>query len=517
MVTKTRSFHTSSFIVYFVGAICAALLGIEIWNAWKAREIQLQETHAAVSNVSFALAQHANETFKEADLVLTDMTERVRHDGVGAASLARVHALLVDHVRELRSLNGLFIYDERGKWLVTSQDTLLTQYNNSDREYFQYHRDHPDLMPHIGPPVISRSTGKWIFTISRRISKPDGSFGGVALATINADYFQEFYQRFEIGNEGALSMGLMNGITLYRRPLHEDVIGLDLSNQPIYRDLILQAREGVTLVTSPIDGVARYISFKRVEDYPLFVAAALSKDEALAAWAGNTLVRSIFVLTGLVLVSFFGWRLHVSARSRELAELRLRQARRKLASLNRSLAQLALHDSLTTLANRRYFDQTLEAEMSRAYRHGGQLSLLMIDVDFFKLYNDRYGHQQGDHCLKDIAAAIESCVRRPGDLAARYGGEEFAVILPGCSREGAQQIANLICETVRSLRLAHEGNTAGIATVSVGVATADHPPSEQCCAQLLSAADAALYTAKSSGRDRAIWFAPDLTAQDLTA
>ncbi|MBV8626008.1 MAG: diguanylate cyclase, partial [Herbaspirillum sp.] len=364
-MTKPGNFHTSSFIAYFVGAICAALLGIEIWNAWKARDIQLQETYAAVNNVSSALAQHANETFKEADIVLTDMSERIRHDGTGAASLARIHELLANHVRELHSLNGLFIYDENGKWLVTSQDALLTQYNNSDREYFQYHRDHPDQMPHVGPPVISRSTGKWIFTISRRISKPDGSFGGVALATINSDYFQEFYHRFEIGNEGALSMGLMNGITLYRRPLREDSIGLDLSNQSIYQNFLLQAKDGVALITSPIDGMTRYVSFRRVADYPLFVTAALSKDEVLAAWAGNTLVRSIFVLTGLVLVSFFGWRLHVNARSRELAERRLRQAKRKLASLNRSLAQMALHDGLTSLANRRHFDQTMQAEMSR--------------------------------------------------------------------------------------------------------------------------------------------------------
>ena len=516
-MTKPGNFHTSSFIAYFVGAICAALLGIEIWNAWKARDIQLQETYAAVNNVSSALAQHANETFKEADIVLTDMSERIRHDGTGAASLARIHELLANHVRELHSLNGLFIYDENGKWLVTSQDALLTQYNNSDREYFQYHRDHPDQMPHVGPPVISRSTGKWIFTISRRISKPDGSFGGVALATINSDYFQEFYHRFEIGNEGALSMGLMNGITLYRRPLREDSIGLDLSNQSIYQNFLLQAKDGVALITSPIDGMTRYVSFRRVADYPLFVTAALSKDEVLAAWAGNTLVRSIFVLTGLVLVSFFGWRLHVNARSRELAERRLRQAKRKLASLNRSLAQMALHDGLTSLANRRHFDQTMQAEMSRAACHGGQVSLLMIDVDFFKRYNDRYGHQQGDHCLKNIATAIESCVSRPGDLAARYGGEEFAVILPGCSREGAQQIATLICETVRSLCLPHEGNTAGVATVSVGVATADNPPSADCATQLISAADAALYTAKSSGRDRAVWFETDLAAQDLAA
>ncbi len=515
-MAKSESFHTSSFIAYFVGAICAALLGVEIWNAWKAREIQLQETQAAVRNVSFALAQHANETFKEADLVLAGVTERIRHDGAGLASLARIHNVLADHVRELRSLNGLFVYDENGKWLVTSQDTLLTQYNNADREYFQYHRDHPDLMPHVGPPVISRSTGKWIFTISRRLSKPDGSFGGVALATINADYFQEFYHRFEIGSEGALSMSLMNGITLYRRPLREDSIGLDLSNQPIYRDFLLQTKDDVALITSPIDGTARYVSFKRVEDYPLFVVAALSKDEALAGWAGNTLVRSIFVLTGLILVSFFGHRLHISAKSRELAERRLRQAKRKLASLNRSLAQMALHDGLTSLANRRYFDQTLEAEMSRAFRTEGCLSLLMIDVDFFKLYNDRYGHQQGDDCLKKIADAIETCVRRPGDLAARYGGEEFGVILPGCTREGAQQIATLICDSVRSLQLPHERNSAGIATVSVGVATADHPPSENCSAQLISAADAALYTAKSSGRDRAICFTPDLHPHDLS-
>ncbi|MBN9357425.1 MAG: sensor domain-containing diguanylate cyclase [Herbaspirillum huttiense] len=512
---NTRYLRTSSSITYFVAAVCLALLLLEVWNSWNARRVQLQDTYSAVGNISSSLAQHANATFKEADIVIAGVSERIRNDGLGRTARQRLHQLLVGSVRELDALNGVFIFDEDGNWIVTSEPTLLTQFNNADREYFQYHRNHPDLMPRIGKPIISRSTGEWVFTISRRISKSDGSFGGVILATINADYFKSFYDRFDIGHDGAVSMGLMSGVSLYRRPLNENSIGRDLTNFSFYQDFILRSNDEVTLIKSPIDGVNRYVSFRRVDNYPLFVVAALSKDEALSGWVGTTMVSAIFVLTALVLVCYFGHRLQMSIKSRELAETRLRHAKRKLATLNRSLSQLALQDGLTTLANRRNFDQTLASEVNRAHRTGSELSVLMIDVDHFKLYNDHYGHPQGDLCLKAIAQAIEDCIKRPGDLAARYGGEEFAVILPGCSKDGALDIALLVCDRIRKLQIPHDGNATKYATVSIGLACMTEPIGGDAGASLLSAADAALYMAKSSGRDKVVRYAPDLNELDL--
>lgn len=186
-------------------------------------------------------------------------------------------------------------------------------------------------------------------------------------------------------------------------------------------------------------------------------------------------------------------------------------------ALEEKLEALARTDGLTGLANRRAFDEALEAEWCRAKRHCAPLSLLLIDVDHFKRFNDRYGHQTGDDCLRTVAAAIHEVVRRPDDLAARYGGEEIAVILPGYAQPDSVDLGRMIRAAVAKLSIPHATNFEGrgIVTVSVGVATAIPQPggSAQMPAGLLQAADMALYKAKSKGRDR-VETALILTADD---
>jgi diguanylate cyclase (GGDEF)-like protein/PAS domain S-box-containing protein len=163
---------------------------------------------------------------------------------------------------------------------------------------------------------------------------------------------------------------------------------------------------------------------------------------------------------------------------------------------------LASVDGLTGLANRRRFDEILEQEWLRAQRDQAALSLFMIDVDHFKLYNDLYGHLAGDDCLRQIAHSVRGLVNRPADLSARYGGEEFAVILPGTGQSGAIEIAMRICRAIEQLRIPHADCPWGIVTLSIGVATC-FPANEQEHSLLVQAADAALYRAKRSGRNRA--------------
>ena len=139
----------------------------------------------------------------------------------------------------------------------------------------------------------------------------------------------------------------------------------------------------------------------------------------------------------------------------------------KLEDANRLLARAALRDDLTQLANRRVLDQVLDAEHKRAERNGDWLSVVLIDVDHFKRYNDRYGHQAGDRCPQQIAAALATCATRPSDLVARYGGEEFAMILPNTTPEGARQICDDALAAVRMLEIAHESSeVASIVTIS---------------------------------------------------
>jgi diguanylate cyclase (GGDEF)-like protein len=167
------------------------------------------------------------------------------------------------------------------------------------------------------------------------------------------------------------------------------------------------------------------------------------------------------------------------------------------------LREMVFIDGLTGVANRRCFDERLDAEWRRAARSASPLALLMLDVDHFKRYNDRYGHQVGDECLRRVARALKACVLRPGDLVARYGGEEFACVLPGTDLDGAMTVATGIEQRVRGLEIEHAASdVAAVVTLSVGVAVGQ-PRSEDEPAAVLALADAELYRAKHGGRGRA--------------
>ena len=167
------------------------------------------------------------------------------------------------------------------------------------------------------------------------------------------------------------------------------------------------------------------------------------------------------------------------------------------------LQRLATRDGLTSIANRRSFDETLNTEWRRASRESRALSLLMIDVDFFKPYNDTYGHQSGDDCLRQIAAAMTGVVKRASDCVARYGGEEFSILMPATELGGARIVAERIRAAVEALRLPHSGSAvAEHVTVSIGVACMHIAAGGEPAAQLIAAADAALYRAKHAGRNR---------------
>jgi diguanylate cyclase (GGDEF)-like protein len=178
-----------------------------------------------------------------------------------------------------------------------------------------------------------------------------------------------------------------------------------------------------------------------------------------------------------------------------------KRSEQQLREAYRSVEAMAMADGLTGVANRRRFDQYLSAEWRRGTRDGKPLSLLMLDVDLFKAYNDTYGHQHGDSCLKQVAEACLDVVSRPGDLVARFGGEEFVVALPNTESEGALQVANEICTSLRSRRLPHTGSPFGIITISVGCATLV-PQADMHVPELIALADHALYTAKHNGRNQ---------------
>ena len=185
------------------------------------------------------------------------------------------------------------------------------------------------------------------------------------------------------------------------------------------------------------------------------------------------------------------------ARERELVEVT-----RRLAAANAQLELVASLDGLTGIPNRRHFDTVLDVECRRAARNRTWLSLLLLDIDYFKAYNDTHGHQAGDACLQRVAQCLQASARRPADLAARYGGEEFALVLPDTPLAGAAALAEVLRTQIEALGVAHGASAVSTrVTVSLGVATA-LPAPRSSPITLIAAADQALYQAKHAGRNR---------------
>ena len=489
--------------VFLLVAVCLSMTAIMIWEAWNSRQYQLQDKEVAMSNLAQTLASQAQASIKQADTLLFTLVDRLENEGVDPVRLRRLQHLLSDQRSELSQLHGLFVYDETGRWIANSNGAVLPDANNSDREYFTFHRDHPARGPHIGPAIKSRSSGEWILTVSRRVNHADGSFAGVALATIYLTHFLGLYDSIDMGRDGVIALIANNASIIVRRPFIEAEIGSSVAQGPLFTQLLPLGNSGTATVPSYVDGIDRVVGFRRVDGYPLIVFAGLSKNGVLAAWREEVLLSAGIVSLFLGFVGVLGYRLIRLMKQQNQGQSVLLDAQEKLLEVNRSLELLALEDALTGLSNRRQFDLFILAEMGRSRRNQTHLALLMIDVDHFKSFNDISGHVAGDECLRNISTIIRDNIKRPGDLAARYGGEEFAVVLPGTDYVVAFLVAEKIRRAVQQADIRHSEGVEGIVTVSLGVC-AYNPASQDQPDDLVGAADKALYVAKASGRNMSV-------------
>ena len=275
----------------------------------------------------------------------------------------------------------------------------------------------------------------------------------------------------------------------------------DASAAPV--DLIL-----LDLLMPGMDGIEacrRINSVERLREVPLILVTGSSEVDSLpaafAAGAMDYLTKPVNAIELAARVRS-ALKLKDEMDRRKAREADLLETTRKLEAANEKLLHLSQVDGLTGLANRRRFDEFIDQEWRRMAREKLPLSVIMLDIDHFKRYNDRYGHVSGDDCLRRVAAALQDSLRRPQDLVARYGGEEFAVVLPGTAAAGALHVAEEILTRVAGLALPHDASpTAAVVSVSVGVATREPaPPSSPGMA--IAAADGALYSAKNAGRNR---------------
>jgi len=268
----------------------------------------------------------------------------------------------------------------------------------------------------------------------------------------------------------------------------------------ILQDLVMPGLDGLTLVRE-------YRNNPGTRDIPIIVLSTkedpMIKSAAFAAGANDYLVKLPDNIELVARIRYHS-RSYMTLLQRDEAYRALRVSQQQLLDTNLVLQRLMNSDGLTGLSNRRHFDEYLELEWRRATREQTQLSLMMIDVDYFKAYNDNFGHLEGDEALRQVAKAIRASCSRPSDLPARYGGEEFALVLPNTSPGGARLLAEKLRQTVAGMNIAHIAPTAGsMLTVSIGLATVV-PPVGGHSRQLIQSADQGLYAAKNNGRNQVV-------------
>ncbi|MDB6145053.1 MAG: diguanylate cyclase [Pseudomonas sp.] len=480
--------------------VCASIITFNVWQLDHSRDHELAQAEIATSNLSKSLAQQAEDTFDEADIILVDLVERLQNDGLGPAQAERLHKLLAQHVLETQQLQGLFYYDRNGEWMVTSFDHKPENANNADREYFKYHQQNANLGPYIGKAVRSRTTNEWVIPISRRVNDKDGQFDGVVLATLSMKYFDRFFDSFSMDHKGAIFLAMTNGTILARRPFDDGFIGRSIAQGQMFTDYLSKSPSGTARVTSMLDKVDRLYGYRQLEKYPLVVAAAISEESMLDEWQKNAYKSVVIIAIAVLANIIFGVLLVQQIRFGLKAEAKMRVAQS-------SLEKLALQDSMTGLSNRRHFERVLNIEFRRSGRKKAPLSLIMLDIDFFKSFNDAYGHYAGDHCIVAVADTLRACLNRAGDLAVRYGGEEMAIFLPDNDTQGAYALAEKIRLSIIARQIPHADNPTGIVTVSLGCYSCI-PGEQNTIESLIQHADSALYAAKKAGRNRSMVYQP---------
>ncbi|HTR05819.1 MAG TPA: diguanylate cyclase [Paraburkholderia sp.] len=479
--TGPRAFFFGSLLVAFVMAsLCATVL-------YQSRHDALERARENSRNVALIAERDIERNFELYALSLQAVV-----DGLGSADVMALPAhlrgqLLFDRAITAQYLGSMLVVDAAGNVIMDSADDTPSKDNFADRDYFQVQRDDPNAGLYVSAPFRSRSRdGAQSIALSRRLSHPDGSFAGIVMIAINLDYFHQLFAGLSLGPHGAISLIAQDGTMIMRQPYDPAVIGRNISKASTFRHF-RSATEGSFSDTSSIDGVRRMYFFRNFPKLPLIIMVAEAEPDIYAAWRRRALTIGSLMATfaiGFVVLSFV---LGTQLRRRMQAESELQL--------------LARTDSLTGLHNRRTLGDILEQEWRRAKRTRSVFSLLFVDIDRFKAYNDKYGHQAGDDALAAVARCIGENIRQPVDTAARYGGEEFIVVLPDTRLDGACAIAENIRMAISELDIEHSDSEYGHVTASIGSASWT-PEQDIDVTQVIKAADRALYDAKAQGRNR---------------
>jgi diguanylate cyclase (GGDEF)-like protein len=473
----------------FLGLAMIALvwLGLDFHLKTELATVQSDAIQNA-GNLSRAFEEHLVRTLKDADHAL----QIVRNSY--ARNLATFD--LVRWSNEEHALEGptiqIAIIGPDGLIQASTAGPQSTGVDVSDREHFRVHIDAVEDNLFISKPLIGRATGKASIQLSRRISRPDGSFGGVILVSLDPSHFTHFYDSINIGRDGAIRVVGTDGIVRAvgsANGVETEYLGASLAGSTLLKRSKREPSGWYFTSSTRNDGIRRLIFYRAVDQLPLIVTVGLGEKETFGAVTAkeNAYRLAAAFITFMVLI---------------VMALSIRD-RMRLERTSKQLQLQARQDALTELPNRLLFLERLEEAAARTGNPDDRFTVLMLDLDRFKAINDTLGHGSGDILLRTVAQRLRLCTR-PMDTVARLGGDEFAILQAATVDQRTGAIA-LASDVIKALSRPYilDGQEVVIGT-SIGIATA--PEHGSTSEDLLARADLALYQSKMAGRNDYCFF-----------
>ncbi len=452
--------------ILFAAVVGIILVGIDVRQIWVAKDARLREVYRDTANLARSLAQHAEDVFVTTDASLKSLRAFIIDNGTDQQAIARLNRGIRARVAAEKFLRSEFVFDENGDWLLSSLPPdafeAVRHVNYADRAFFRFHRDHPEDVALIGPPIQARLDGTWVITISRRLSHPDGSFAGVLGATLKIDLFQTFFDSFDVGAHGAIALINDDGVVLVRRPYDPLTIGRQLVGAELLRQLQTNSEAGSYAYNSGVDHAPRVGSYHRVHGFNLFMAVSFDRGDVLAGWVSETRAHLAWLAVFVCIVVTLGYRLSRQIRDRVAAqalsqklqleaeqqrnsEAERRNYERKLEQSNQHLA--SLNDSIGRSEAR--FRQLIEAAPNAMVMSNADGKIEMVNAQTERLF----GYTRAELLSAPIEMVLPASAG--GDLFARLATATSHTAGPGSGlfgrkRDGRQFEVEIWCSPIET-------------------------------------------------------------------
>ncbi|GAB7446690.1 hypothetical protein OUHCRE12_11340 [Enterobacter kobei] len=340
LVHVKNTFYTTTITVIIVSLIISLSLAVQIATS---RQQSIQQINTSVANLSHTLNVYTEGIIRQSEMLITTVSDTLEIYGMTPQQAINIQRMISNQDNLLTQINNVVVYDAQGDIFTALHETLAGPRKGADRSFFVYHKENKSQQIFIGEPVISRTNGKWVITISRRLETHTGAFNGVVVVTLGIENFLTLYGQINIGHAGVIGLTTQTGVLLIRYPFKNTYIGTIFSDSPLFRKYLKVQNTGIASSVSRFDKIERIYAYEKNSRYGLVTTVAVSADEALSPWRKQAiqLALLIFVFTAILIVASYFLYSDLSRKTRD----------------NKALKIIASEDALTGLYNRRIFDE----------------------------------------------------------------------------------------------------------------------------------------------------------------